>query len=347
MILADNKYFPGLTVKAGLLMAVSLLLLWGCAQDNGYRKFEGATMGTRYHITVKLPKGTSPESLHQQLQQKLEVINRSMSTWRDDSLITQFNKAPVGSEVTVDADFMQVLAISRAVYQASGGAFNPAVAPLIELWGFGRSLSVDQLQHTPSEEAIKQALAHIRFGDLQNREMTLLKQDAIELNFSAVAKGYAVDALAAILREQGIDHYMVEIGGEVATLGNNPRGAAWRIGIESPDNIRGHTLTAISVHQAAMATSGDYRNFLEIDGQRYSHTIDPRTGWPMINRLASVTVLADSVGLADAWATAMMVVGEEEALQLAERQQLAVYLIVRTEEGFVSRHSSAMKPYLN
>lgn len=304
-------------------------------------------MGTRYHITANIPKTLTRDVVEQRFEQTLESINLSMSTWRDDSLISAFNQAEVGAVINVDEDFINVLNLSREVYKASNGAFNPGVGTLIDLWGFGRYLTVDQLQDTPSDEAISQAMSRIRFDRLENRGLQLIKSTDIHLNFSAVAKGYAVDQLASVLKAAGVEDYMVEIGGEIATSGKSPRGTHWRIGIETPDNVRGKLLTAIQVEKAAIATSGDYRNFLDINGKRYSHTIDPRTGWPMVNNLASVTVLADSVGLADAWATALNVVGEEEALKLAEQFKLAVYLISRKDGEFVSSYSTAMKPYLN
>ncbi len=332
--------------KAGLII-VSLFLLLSCSQQAQYQHLSGATMGTRYNISAALPQGVSKAAVQQQIDKQLENINHSMSTWRDDSLISQFNQAAVGTSLEVDADFIAVLDISRHVYQASAGAFNPAIGALVDLWGFGPRLSVAQLQSIPSEEAIAEAMQNSVFSSLTNKGLLLKKNSNIRLDFSAVAKGYGVDVLAKVLRDFGVVHYMVEIGGEIATLGNNPKGKAWRIGIESPENVRGQLITAVSVHQAAMATSGDYRNFFDIDGQHYSHTIDPRTGKPISNPLASVTVMADSVALADAWATALTVMGEKQALEVAEALNLAVYLISHKDGEFVSRYSTAMKAYLN
>lgn len=303
-------------------------------------------MGTHYHITAQLPADVNANDLHQAIQAKLESINQSMSTWRSDSLISQYNRAAIGSEVVVDQDFIEVLTISRQVYQASNGAFNPSVGALVKLWGFGPNKPLERFDSAPSDDEIEQAKQFINFASIENQGLTLYKKAPIDLDFSAVAKGYGVDALAAILRAQGINNYMVEIGGEIATNGVNPKQQAWRIGIESPDNIKGQVLRAIQVNQAAMATSGDYRNFIQIDGKRFSHTIDPRTGKPIIHQLASVTVLAENVALADAWATALTVVGKDEALKLAEQYHLPVYLIWHNETGFETAYSSLMKPYL-
>lgn len=304
-------------------------------------------MGTRYHITFKSPERIDTEALHKQLQKRLEAINRSMSTWRDDSLISAFNNAPVDEPVTVDNDFHAVMAISRQVYDASNGAFNPGVAELVELWGFGSKLTIEQLQKMPHAEAIHQAIGHSQFTAIERQGQQLVKRAPVRLDFSAVAKGYAVDALAALLQDWQIRDYMVEIGGEVATAGNSPRGGQWRIGIESPAAGRGRTQSAISVNQAAMATSGDYRQFFEMQGKRYSHTIDPRSGRPVEHDLTSVTVLADTVARADAFATAMMVLGQEQAMALAEREKLAVYLIYRDGDELAGRYNKRMAAYLN
>src|SRR5690554_61909 len=332
--------------KAGLVIA-SLFLLISCSQPAQYQTFSDATMGTRYNITAALPKGVKKADVQQEIDAELESINQSMSTWRDNSPISQYNQAAVSSTVEADDDFIQVIEVLREVFQATEGAFNPAVGALVDLWGFGARLSVDQLQKVHSEQAIAEAMAKTDFSTVKNTGLMLHKNTDLRLDFSAVAKGYGVDALAKVLREFGIKNYMVEIGGEIATLGNNPKGSAWRIGIESPDNIPGHVLIAIQVNESAMATSGDYRNYFDVDGKHYSHTIDPRTGKPISHQLASVTVLADSVALADAWATALTVLGEEQALQLAEQLDLAVYLIAYKDGDFASASSSAMKPYLN
>src|SRR5690554_2490710 len=332
--------------KAGLFIA-SLFLFIGCSQQASYQTFSDATMGTRYNISAQLPQGVKKAAVQKKIDERLEQINHSMSTWRDNSLISQFNRAAVASTLEVDADFIQVLQISRDVYQASAGAFNPAVGALVDLWGFGPRLSIEQIQQLPAAQDIADAMAKTDFTSVKNNGLMLEKTAELQLDFSAVAKGYGVDALAHVLRDFGVKNYMVEIGGEIATLGHSAKGKAWRIGIESPDNVRGHVITAIDVMESAMATSGDYRNFFNVDGKHCSHTIDPRTGSPISNPLASVTVLADNVAIADAWATALTVMGEQQALVLAEKFNLAVYLIVHKDGEFVSAYSTAMKAYLN
>lgn len=336
-----------LALPAGLALCV--MLLAGCSPNVDYQRIEGQTMGTRYHISyASLGKATAPAALQAAVDARLEAINRSMSTYRDDSVITAFNRAPVGQPVAIDADFAQVLRLARQVRQDSAGAFDPAVAELVDLWGFGARRSVQQMMSIPDANAIEAARGRSNFDAVTQPEpLTLVKTGAVRLDFSAIAKGYGVDAIAALLREHGVAHYMVEIGGEVAVSGNNPRGGPWRIGIEAPQAARGRTLTMLNLHEAAMATSGDYRNYIEIDGQRYAHIIDPRTGYPVRQTPTSVTVLASSVALADAWATAFMVLDPERAQELARQHGLAVYWVVTNPQGELSsRFSPAMQAHL-
>lgn len=345
MTSVDKPKRLGSIIRTGLIAV--LFLLVGCSPSPSYQKISGQTMGTTYHITAELDKSVNQVELERAINDKLESINASMSTWRKDSLISQFNRLQPGEKITVDDDFIEVLNISRQVYQASNKAFNPSVGALVKLWGFGPGRSLERFEQVPTEQEIEQAKQQVNFSSIANQGNMLIKSKSADLDFSAAAKGYAVDELANILQSYQIKNYMVEIGGEVATKGVNPRQQAWRIGIEMPDNVRGNVVRAISVNEAYMATSGDYRNYLEIEGKRYSHTIDPRTGYPIEHSLASVTVIADNVGLADAWATALTVVGKDEALTLAEDNQLAVYLIWYNEDSFETAYSSKMKPYLN
>jgi len=181
---------------------------------------------------------------------------------------------------------------------------------------------------------------------LELREGQALKSTDIWLDLSAIAKGYGVDWIADYISREGINHYMVEIGGEIRVKGNNTKGAPWRIAIEQPSMMMQQSVhKAIALTNAGMATSGDYRNYFERDGRRYSHTIDPQTGYPIEHRLVSVTVIADTAAEADGWATAINVLGPEKGMEVANREKLAVYMIVKEDEGFSDRYSTAFEPY--
>ncbi len=342
----------GLT-KAGSVVLVSLFFLWlssisGCSSPNDhYVKINGPTMGTRYHITARIPASLDLVELETSISQRLVEINQSMSTYLPDSEISLFNAMAVGAPMRMSKDFLTVLNVSQQVHVASDFAFNPLIGPLVDLWGFGPVLSVENFQKKPDDQTIQRMMAELDMKALQKNDSLLMKQKKLSLDFSAVAKGYAVDEIALLLTAAGIDDFMVEIGGEVKTQGLSPRRSAWRIGIEQPGSVRGKTAKALVLDNAAVATSGDYRNYLEIDGKRYSHTIDPTTGYPVDHHLSSVTVIADQVARADAWATAIMVLGEEKGFDIANHEGLAVYMIYRVGNDHAVKYTPAMQRYLS
>jgi thiamine biosynthesis lipoprotein len=334
----------------GLLSGVPLALVLGasgCAREQTYQQMEGATMGTRYHIRWRPPAaGADPAALQAAVDARLDALNASLSTYRPDSLITAFNQAPVGQAMPIDADFQRVLDLSRQVHRASEGAFDPTVGALVNLWGFGWPKPEQPLTRLPDAAAIEAARGSFDAVE-QPAPGQLVKRAPLRLDFSAIAKGYGVDLIAELLRAQGVAHYMVEIGGEVATLGQGPSGGPWRIGIEAPEpGVTGQVMTRVLFQEAALATSGNYRNFFELEGRRFSHVIDPVSGYPVAQPPVSVSVLAPNVALADAWATAFMVLDEARGLELAELNQLAVYWVYQDAGARRTRHSSRMQPYL-
>lgn len=320
----------------------------GCAQEQPYQLLEGTTMGTRYHIRFRPPtRSFDVAALRIAVDARLDALNASLSTYRPDSLITAFNEAPAGQVVRADADFEHMLALSRQVNRASGGAFDPTVGALVNLWGFGWPRPEQPLTRLPDPLAIEQAKGRLD-AVVQPAPGQLVKSAPVRLDFSAIAKGYGVDLIADVVRSQGVEHYMVEIGGEVATRGQGPAGGPWRIGIETPDPaVSGRILARVSLSEGALATSGNYRNFFELEGRRFSHVIDPVSGYPVAFPPVSVSVIAPNVALADAWATAFMVLDEEQGLAIAEQNQLAVFWVYEDNGGRRTRKSSRMPPYLD
>ncbi|MEP5765578.1 MAG: FAD:protein FMN transferase [Halieaceae bacterium] len=322
------------------------MLLLSCAEPPPEPfQLAGATMGTRYHIAW-LPQPGSPtaEQVHLAVEARLESINASMSTYRDDSEISRFNASPVGEWFELSAEFAQVFAMARSVGEASGGAYDVSVGPLVDLWGFGPAMG----DTVPSAEAIAAAMEIVGESQLEfdDQALALRKPVAMELDFSSIAKGYAVDVLAEWLLSRGVADFLVEVGGEIRVAGERPSGGPWRIAVEKPDHAGREMVAAVMLSDAAVATSGDYRNFFEVDGVRYSHTIDPRTGAPVRHELVSVTVIEASAAMADAWATALTVLGTEKAMTVAIEQGLAVYLISRSGDELVKSYSPAMAPLL-
>jgi thiamine biosynthesis lipoprotein len=313
-------------------------------------RFEGATMGTTYHVTlVDPPAGLAREAATSGVDAALARVNAQMSTWRADSEVSRFNRAAPGEWFAVSADTAAVVATALQVHERSGGAFDITVGPLVGLWGFGAGSSSRGVDQVPPDALVAAAAARVGSQALRVRmdPPALFKSADREIDLSAIAKGHGVDRAALWLEGNGVANYMVEVGGEVRTRGHNPQGRKWRIGIEAPELLQqGRAITAVALGDESVATSGDYRNYFESGGRRYSHTIDPATARPVEHALASVTVVAPDCKSADALATAIDVLGPERGLAFAEREKLAVYLVVRAGSGFESRHSSAFGPYL-
>ncbi|GKW50016.1 FAD:protein FMN transferase [Halomonas sp. NCCP-2165] len=328
------------------LMVLLAVALSAC--DNGDRPLEspvtldGEIFGTFYQVTIADPlTRQGAEALEAGFLEALEAVDASMSTYRDDAELVAFNRAPVGEWQPLSAPLMEVLAIGQAVAEASGGAFDMTVGGLVNLWSFGPEA---RPREVPDADELASRLAEIGPDKLELDPATNQARRLADVfvDLSGVAKGYATDRVAAYLEAQGIDHYLVNLGGDLAVQGFRDRQAQpWRIGVELPDSSRRVARHVLPLHDGSVATSGDYRNYFEEDGRRFSHTLDPRSGYPVTHTLASVSVFHPSNAWADAWATALSVVGPEEALTLAEREGLEVLLLVRDGEGWASLASRA------
>lgn len=333
-LLAFNKH------KAALMAALLFVLLSACSQAPQQLVLGGSTMGTSWSAKIVLQAGQAlnQKALQAKLDQALIDFNQIASTYISDSEISRFNQHQSLEAFTSSKELALLIAQAKNIHQLSGGAFDITIAPLIELWGFGKTvIGQDRL---PGEQSIALAQANMGSNKLNliiNHSAPtarLIKSQAnITIDLSAIAKGRGVDLVAEILEQQGYQNYMVEIGGEIRANGLNSQNKAWQIAIEKPIANERSVQKVVGLRNTAIATSGDYRNFFEIDGQRYSHSINPKSGWPVKHELVSVTVLHPEAMLADAWATALIVVGPKKAMQLAEEQDLAIYLIERTSSG--------------
>lgn len=304
-------------------------------------------MGTSYHITVvDVPADVNRAQLQFLVDGALSAVNREMSTYIDGSELMRFNRGPVGESVSASEHLAEVVALSLDIHRRSGGAFDITVGPLVNLWGFGPDPDREDI---PTDKDIQARLKQVGSDALavERNPAGISRSRPVELDLSAIAKGHGVDRVALLLEGQGIRNYLVEIGGELRTLGKNPGGSDWRIGVESPKPGGRAVQQPIAVSGKSVATSGDYRNYYERDGVRYSHIIDPRTGRPIRHKTASVTVIADTCAEADGWATALNVLDADAALALAERENIPVFLLVKSSGGFQQRYSSAFAPYLD
>ncbi len=352
MTLADKQNISTLTRlnKASfsfncVLLFTFIALLGGCNRGPEIIKISGSKMGTSYHVTIVADQ-PAPADLAKQIEQTLDRVDQSMSTYKVDSEISQFNQLDVGQRLVISDDFDQVLRITRKVWQKSGGTLDPTVGPLVDIWGFGPTFTGDVV---PSDSAIQRSLASIGFDavnrTVNNQQILLSKSRPLRLDLSAVAKGYAVDLVADLLEMNALPDYLVEVGGETRVSGLNPEGDPWRLAIESP-SLTEAVAQVLNLEAGAVATSGDYRNYFERDGVRYSHTIDPRSGRPTTHSVASVTVVADTCAEADAWATALIVMNSDQAVDLANELKIPVYIVARQDKGYTVSYSETFTPLL-
>ena len=332
------------------LILLGLLLFSGCQRQNPNHAIHlsGSTMGTTWSISLLPEKGeTDLVGLEKQLQQRLDQINALMSTYDPVSEISRFNDQ-LGTEwFPVSTATAEVVALSLQISQLTGGAFDISVGPLVELWGFGPK---ERGRQIPTDEQIQALLGRIGYQNLQLRQHppAMKKQiPLLRIDLSAVAKGYAVDALAGLLRDQGYRNFLVEIGGEMRIAGRREDGTPWRIAIEKPLEGRREVETIFPLTATAVATSGNYRNFFVENGQRYAHTIDPVTGRPARHKLASVTVLDLTCARADALATALMVMGEDQGRRFCEKNRIAAFFLIHEGEGTVTYASPAFQDFLH
>lgn len=307
----------------------------------------GPTMGTVYNVRAVLSEQASPQrDLQESIDLKLAEINRLMSTYDAESELSRFNQSESLEWVDVSAETAKVVGFALKVAQETDGAFDPTIGPLVNLWGFGPD---GRRREPPTADEIEQSLQAVGYHNVEVRQQppALRKQLAsIYLDLSAIAKGYGVDAVNAVLMQEGSRGSMTEIGGEIVCRGSKPGGEPWRIGIERPDPA-GRTYQAVlELGDEAIATSGDYRNFFELEGKRYSHTIDPATGRPVEHQLATVSVRAASCMEADAFATALLVMGPQRGYDWAVEEGVAALLVERTEGGYSERVTPAWKQEL-
>jgi thiamine biosynthesis lipoprotein len=331
----------------GLVLAV--LLAAGCtAPPPEVAELTGRTMGTSY--SVKLAPAPPPEqraALQQGIEALLDQVNRQMSTYIADSDLMRFNRSQSVDWQPVPDGLVELAERARLVSEATDGAYDVTVGPLVNLWGFGNAGRRDA---PPPAAEIEETLARVGYRLLEARAVPSALRKAVpglEVDLSSIAKGWAVDRIGMLLEAEGLGDYLVEIGGDLRARGSKAPGRPWRVAIERPDDERRTVHRVLELRDAALATSGDYRNFFEDGGRRFNHTIDPRSGQAVQHRLASVSVVAADCTDADAWATALMALGDIEGPALAERLGLAALFIVRAEQGLEAHHTAAMAALLN
>lgn len=317
------------------------------------RAYGGLSMGTSWSARVAQPAAPAgsphpPVDLQGGLQAQLDDVVAQMSHWEAGSDLGRFNRAPAGTWQVLPPAFFTVLAYALDVAHATDGALDPCAGALVNLWGFGPVNRHDEPGFTAPTAARARATLPAARVRLDPVSRSALQPGGVQLDLSAVAKGYGVDRLARWLEGQGIMHYLVEVGGELRGAGVKPDGQPWWVALEGVDGApSGDDGIVAALHGLAVATSGDYRRFYLRDGQRHAHTIDPRSGMPVDNGVASVTVVDASCMACDAWSTALTVLGPQAGLALAERRGIAARFVVRTAGGLVEHMSSHMRAMLD
>ena len=311
------------------LPGLFLPLVVGCGMQQEVL-LSGRTMGTFYHIKVVTGYFEDLTGLQAKIDARLEEINQSMSTYRKDSEISRFNRfKKLGQKFKISNDFFQVMKAGQKIHRLSNGAWDGTVNPLVDLWGFGRNGRQNKI---PPKSEIAALLPDIGFANIEVLSPGFLakKRAAVTVDLSSIAKGYGVDEVAVLLRSLGYQNYLVEIGGEIFAVGHRQDNTPWRIGINRPraDAAPDAVYAVVALDNQGFATSGDYRNFFEVDGVRYPHVIDPRTGFPVSNGVVSASIISGNCTMADGIATAVMVMGVKKGLEMIDRLDGVEGLIV-------------------
>ena len=332
-----NKEIKIVSIVAILILCVS------CMHNNSYYEESGSVFHTFYKF-----KYQSTKPLNDKIDAELKAFNLSMNPFDPNSIISKVNR---NEEVEVDEWFTVVFNKAMKISENTDGAFDVTVAPLINLWGFGFE-NLDNI----SQQRIDSIKEFVGYQKVRIENKRVIKDDPrIKLNFSAIAKGYACDIVAEVLEREGVENYMIWIGGEVTAKGKNPNGVCWRLGINKPEDdptgIKDDYDTFVKLcNKSGMATSGDYRNYRIIDGKKYSHIIDPRIGFPSEKSIRSATIIAPDCMTADAYATAFMVLGIDAAEKIAAKApEIEYYLIYDYEEvtgSYKTKYSDGMKTML-
>jgi thiamine biosynthesis lipoprotein len=318
-------------------LVVALIASGACRPAQSPERFDGRTMGTTYSVTVtRLPNAVPRESLQSVIDEVLDQVNEHLSTYNASSEISAFNASTSTDPVVVSPQLLAVVRIATDVSRSSAGAFDITVGPLVRAWGFGETAAASSSATGPNAETIARLRAATGYDKLElgpDGRSLRKAAPALQLDVNGIAPGYAVDLMAERFEAIGVHDYLIELGGEVRARGRSPAGRPWRVAVEAPLSGVRKPYALLELDGLGVSTSGDYRDSRQVGGRRVSHSIDPRTGAPVRHRLASVCVVHASAAYADAFATALMVLGPEEGMALARRLGLAALFIERSPDG--------------
>lgn len=319
-----------------VFVALAGLLLAGCGEQ--IETLGGPTMGS--HYSLKYVQGAAtpePAVLKRDVEALLDDIDQQLSTWRQDSLTSQYNQLPAGSCQTVTPAMLELVKVGQQLAQDSDGAFDLTLQPLLDLWGFGYQSRSEQV---PTPEQLTAVQQRVGQQYLRIEGQQLCKDADLQLDFNSIAAGYTVDLLGERLRDLDVHSYLLDVTGELKAMGRKPDGSHWHIAIEAPRDDQQVAQKILALDDQSVSTSGDYRNYFEQDGRRYSHTLNPQTGAPIVHNLASVTVVDPSTLRADGLSTLLMVLGPQRGFDFAEQHGVAAFFVLREGAGFVSKGTS-------
>lgn len=336
----------GVSGKAKFLgLILWIWLLSGCSQAPTETHLAGHTMGTTYNVKFVNRNEVNEQKLHDDIDAVLVKVNELMSTYDPNSELSRFNQWKSEAPFELSSETLKVMQEAKRLGELSHGVLDVTVGPLVNLWGFGPDAKPEK---RPNEKTVAEVKARTGLDKLTLLDNGAQKSEIdLYVDLSTIAKGYGVDVVAELLDEKGLHDYLVEVGGEMRVSGRKARGTEWRIAVEKPVTVERAVQEIISIGTNAIATSGDYRNYFEEDGVRYSHLIDPRTGAPITHNLVAVTVVHPSSMTADGLATALIVMGKEEALNVALQNDLAVLMITRENGEFKEYTTPKFEPFIN
>jgi thiamine biosynthesis lipoprotein len=325
--------------RGGIVVLASVLA--GCGNGDRLERFDGPTMGSHYSIQyVRNASTPGPKAVQAEVENILAEVDRQFSTYRSDSDTERFNALPAGRCQVMPGPILELVRVGERLSSQSEGAFDLTVEPLLNLWGFGPQAREEKV---PTAEALAEARQRVGHTHLRIDGDQLCKDVAVELDFNSIAAGYAVDTIAAKLEGMGIHSYLAEVTGELKAAGKKLDDSPWRIGLEEPRDDQQVAQRVIAIDGYGVSTSGDYRNYFEQGGRRYSHTFDARTGAPVLHSLASVTVIHPSALMADGLSTLLLILGPERGWDYAQTHDIGAFFVIRADTGFVTRTNQAFE----
>lgn len=316
-------------------------VLSGCGNGDSLERFDGPTMGSRYSIQyVRHSSTPGPKAVQAEVEKILAEVDQQMSTYCSDSDIERFNDLPANHCQKMPEPILELVRVGEQLSSQSEGSYDLTVEPLLNLWGFGPQAREEKV---PSAEALAEVRQRVGHSHLRIDGDQLCKDAAVEVDFNSIAAGYAVDTIAAKLEAMGIHNYLAEATGELKAAGKKLDGSPWRVALEEPRDDQQVAERIIAVDGYGVSTSGDYRNYFEQDGRRYSHTFDARTGAPVLHTLASVTVIHPSALMADGLSTLLLILGPERGWDYAQTHDIGAFFVIRADTGFVTRTNQAFE----